>query len=169
MRAVILLSLFSFFLVNPSFGQVAKKDWAFPSIDIKTVDGRNFNTSKIENDGNPIIISFWATWCKPCVKELSTIADEYIDWQDDTGVKLVAISIDDARNMQKVAPFVNGKGWEYEVYIDTNGDLKRAMNVNTVPHTFLLNGDGEVVYSHNSYSPGDELELYEKVVEAAKK
>lgn len=169
MRSILVLSLFSLLLTNVAFGQIAKKDWALPSVDIKTMDGRNFNTSKIENDGNPIIVSFWATWCKPCVKELSTIADEYVDWQDETGVKLVAISIDDARNMQKVAPFVNGKGWEYEVYVDTNGDLKRAMNVNTVPHTFLLNGDGEVIYSHNSYSPGDEIELYEKVVEAAKK
>ena len=110
-----------------------------------------------------------ATWCKPCIKELSTIADEYEDWQDETNVKLVAISIDDARNAQKVAPFVNGKGWEYDVYVDSNGDLKRAMNVNSVPHTFLLNGDNEVVYSHNSYSPGDEEELYEKVKANLKK
>ena len=160
----------SFLLITTaSFAQVGKKNWSLPSVDIKTIDGRNFNTSSIENDGNPIIISFWATWCKPCVKELSTIADEYEDWQDETNVKLVAISIDDARNAQKVAPFVNGKGWEYDVYIDSNGDLKRAMNVNSVPHTFLLNGDNEVVYSHNSYSPGDEEELYEKVKANMKK
>lgn len=151
-----------------SQAQIAKKDRELPAIDIKTMDGRNFNTGDIDNDGKPIIISFWATWCKPCVKELNTIADEYIDWQDETGVKLVAISIDDARNMQKVAPFVNGKGWEYEVYVDPNGDMRRAMNVNAVPHTFLLNGNKEVVYSHNSYSPGDEVELYEKVLEASK-
>jgi len=156
------------FLSDLGFAQIAKKNRELPSIDIKMVDGRNFNTSEIDNDGKPIIISFWATWCKPCVKELNTIADEYIDWQDETGVKLVAISIDDARNMQKVAPFVNGKGWEYEVYVDPNGDMRRAMNVNAVPHTFLLNGNKEVVYSHNSYSPGDEIELYERVVEASK-
>lgn len=169
MRFLTIIALISFLSYGSTFGQIAKKEWALPNVDIKTTDGRNFNTSQIENDGNPIIVSFWATWCKPCVKELNTIADEYVDWQDETGVKLVAISIDDARNMQKVAPFVNGKGWEYDVYVDTNGDLKRAMNVNTVPHTFLLNSDKEVIYSHNSYSPGDEIELYEKVVAAAKK
>lgn len=165
------VSLFvSFLLITTvASAQVGKKNWSLPSVDIKTTDGRNFNTSSIENDGNPIIVSFWATWCKPCVKELNTIADEYEDWQDETNVKLVAISIDDARNAQKVAPFVNGKGWEYDVYIDSNGDLKRAMNVNSVPHTFLLNGDKEVVYSHNSYSPGDEEELYEKVQANMKK
>ncbi|MBP9152251.1 MAG: TlpA family protein disulfide reductase [Flavobacteriales bacterium] len=148
--------------------QVAKKNWDLPDIEIKTIDGRNFRTSEIVNDGKPIIISFWATWCKPCIKELSTIADEYETWQEETGVKLIAISIDDARNMAKVAPFINGQGWDYEVYIDLNGDLKRAMNVNTVPHTFLLDGNREVVYSHNSYSPGDEDELYEKVKECLK-
>lgn len=168
MRNLFILTSTFLFLTLTTFGQVGKKEWDFPSVDIKTVDGRNFNTSSIENDGKPIIISFWATWCKPCVKELSTIADEYEDWQDETGVKLVAISIDDARNMQKVAPFVNGKGWEYDVYVDTNADMKRAMNVNTVPHTFLLNGDRQVVYSHNSYSPGDEEELYEHVLELVK-
>lgn len=168
MRNYLFLTLTIMFLASSSFGQVGKKEWDFPSVDIKTVDGRNFNTSEIDNNGKPIIISFWATWCKPCVKELSTIADEYEDWQAETDVKLVAISIDDARNMPKVAPFVNGKGWEYDVYVDTNADMKRAMNVNTVPHTFLLNGDKQVVYSHNSYSPGDEEELYEHILELVK-
>lgn len=134
-----------------------------PSETIKTLDGTSFDTGKIENGGKPIIVSFWATWCKPCIKELSAIADEYDDWTEETGVKLIAISIDDARNSAKVKPFINGKDWDYEVYIDSNQDLKRAMNVNNVPHTFLLDGNKKVVYSHNSYAPGDEDELYEKV------
>lgn len=135
-----------------------------PSANVKTLKGEVVNTNTLNNDGKPMIISFWATWCKPCIRELMTINDEYEDWQEETGVKLIAISIDDARTMNKVAPFVNGKGWEYEVYIDSNADFKRAMNVNNVPHTFLLNGDGEVVWQHNSYAPGDEEELYENVV-----
>jgi len=76
---------------------------------------------------------------------------------------LIAISIDDSRNFGKVAPYVNGKGWEYEVYIDPNGDFKRALNVNNVPHTFLIDKDGYIVWQHNSYSEGDEDELYEKL------
>ena len=145
--------------------QIAKRDWDFPSVNVKTLDGRTFSTGDIKNDGKPIIVSFWATWCKPCVLELSTIAELYDDWQEETGVKLIAISIDDARNVAKVPPFVNGKGWDYDVYLDANADLKRAMNVNTVPHTFLLNGQKQVVFQHNAYSPGDENHLYAKVKE----
>ena len=138
-----------------------------PSVDIKALNGSAFNTGDITNDGNPIIISFWATWCSPCKRELNTIAEEYIDWQDETGVKLVAISIDDARQMHKVKPYVDGQAWEYEVYLDPNADFKRAMNVNNVPHTFLVDGDGHIVWQHNSYQPGDEEELYELVEQLA--
>lgn len=131
------------------------------------MEGQNFNTSEIQNNGKPILISFWATWCSPCKKELNAIAELYDEWRTETGVKVVAISIDDSRNMSKVAPYVNGKGWEYEVYIDPNGDFKRALNVNNVPHTFLLNGKGEIVWQHNSYSEGDESKLLGYIKKAA--
>lgn len=161
----VLVSLIVLFTVSTSFGQVAKTKYELPSATVKTLDGKTVDTKTFENDGKPIIISFWATWCKPCVLELNTIMDEYADWQEETGVKLIAISIDDARNTAKVPPFVNGKGWEYEVYLDPNGDFKRVMNVNTVPHTFVLNGDLQVVWSHNAYAPGDEEHLLEIVKE----
>ena len=76
----------------------------------------------------------------------------YEDWQKETGVKLVAVSIDDVRNAAKVGPLVNGKAWTYDVYLDQNQDLKRALNVNNVPHTFLLNGNGEIGWHHNAYA-----------------
>ncbi len=132
-----------------------------PSIDIKALDGSVFNTSNISNDGNPIIISFWATWCKPCIQELTTINEVYADWQEETGVKLIAVSIDNTRNSFKVKPFVDSKEWEYEVYLDENGDFKRAMGVNMVPHTFILNGKGEIVWQHTTFSEGGELEMIE--------
>ena len=135
-----------------------------PSINIKDMEGNSLNFSKISNNGKPMIISFWATWCKPCKAELNTIAEEYDDWVDETGVKLVAVSIDDARSSSRVEPYVNAQGWEYLVLMDPNSDLRRAMGVNNVPHTFLVNGAGKIVWDHNNYSPGDEEELYEKLI-----
>jgi cytochrome c biogenesis protein CcmG/thiol:disulfide interchange protein DsbE len=161
----LLFAIVVLFAENTAEAQVAKKNWDLPSAVVKSLDGESIDTKEFDNEGNVIIISFWATWCKPCVLELNTIAEHYEDWQEETSVKLIAISIDDARNTAKVAPFVNGKDWDYEVYLDPNGDFKRVMNVNTVPHTFVLNGDKQVVWSHNAYAPGDEEHLYEIVKE----
>jgi len=134
-----------------------------PSVKLKTVKGLPFTSDSITNNGKPIIISFWATWCKPCVRELTTIADVYDDWVTETGVKLYAISVDDSRSMTLVGPMVNGKGWDFSVLLDPNSDFKRAMNVGPIPHTFLLNGKGEVVFQHTSFAEGDELNLIEMV------
>ena len=154
--------LFLWFL---SFLTSGAQDKTLPSVNVTTLGGDVFNTENIDNNGKPIVISFWATWCKPCKKELNTIAELYPDWQDETGVKLIAVSIDDSRNVQKVAPYVASVDWEYDVYLDPNADFKRAMNVNAVPHTFLLDGNKKIVWHHNSYSPGDEDELFEKIKE----
>ncbi len=161
-KVFVLLMIFGFMNQMPA----QKND--LPSIDVKTLDGKTFNTENISNDGKPVIISFWATWCKPCVKELSAVNEVYEDWQDETGVKLYAVSIDDTRSMNRVAPFVNGKAWEYEVLLDPNSDFKKAMNVINVPHTFLLDGNGKIVWKHTGYAEGDEEELYEKVVKLSK-
>lgn len=136
-----------------------------PSVKIKNLQGETIDTKDFSNDGKPFIINFWATWCKPCITELSNIHDVYIDWQDETGVKIIAVSIDDSRNSKRVRPFVNGRGWEYEVYLDENGDFKRKMNVNNPPYTFLCDGDGKIVWQHSGYAPGDEDNLIEKVRE----
>lgn len=132
-----------------------------PSVSLKNVDGKVVNTAEISNDGKPVIISFWATWCKPCIRELKAIHEVYPDWQDETGVKVIIVSIDEAQNVQKVKPLVDGFGWEYEVLLDPNGDFKRAMNVQSVPHVFILDGNGKIVHNHTGYTDGGEEELYE--------
>ena len=155
----ILISLLLFVMVMSFTTDESKR--TLPSVNIKTLDGKNFNTKDIKNDSNAIIISFWATWCKPCIQELNAINEVYEDWQEETGVKLVAISIDNSRTSIKVKPLVNGAEWDYEVYLDENNDFKRAMGVNMVPHTFILNGKGEIVWQHTTFSEGGELEMIE--------
>ncbi len=139
-----------------------------PSVNIKTLDGEPFNTKEISNPGKPIIISFWALWCKPCKKEMNAYNENYEDWVKETGVKIYAVSIDDSRSTAKVLPFVKGKDWEFTVLLDPNGDFKRAMNVNMIPHTFLLDGNGKIVYQHTSYYEGYEDEMFDLLKKIAK-
>ncbi len=148
--------------------QEAKQGAKLPSVNVKTLDGQVFNVRNINNDGKPIIISFWALWCKPCKKELDAYNDNYEDWRDETGVKIIAVSIDDSRSTAKVLPFVNGKDWEFDVLLDPNGDFKRAMSVNLIPHTFILDGEGNIVYQHTSYYEGLEDEIFELVEKVSK-
>lgn len=160
--------IFSVLVITLFTSYVFAQSRALPNINVKTLEGNNINITEIENEGKPIVISFWATWCKPCKKELNNIAEIYDDWQEETGVKLVAISIDDTRSMSKVAPYVNASDWDYEVYLDPNGDLKRALGVSTVPHTFLLNGKKEIVWQHKGYVEGDEIKLYQEIKKTEK-
>ncbi|MFM7467776.1 MAG: TlpA family protein disulfide reductase [Crocinitomicaceae bacterium] len=132
------------------------------AVKLKDLKGKTYNTAELGFEG-PVVISFWATWCSPCKKELNTIHELYEDWQAETGVKLVAVSIDDEKTKNQVPTYVNGKAWEYLVLLDPNGDFKRAMGVNNVPHTFLLDKDGNIVYTHNNYAPGDEEKLYQEI------
>lgn len=139
-----------------------------PAVQLRDINGNTINTAELSNDGKPMVISFWATWCKPCKRELKAIADEYADWQDETGVKLIAVSIDDAQNAQKVKPFVDGQGWEYEVLLDTNGEFKRQMGVTDVPHAFIVDGQGNIVWNHKGYVDGGESEILEVLKELSK-
>ncbi len=153
--------------VGVSTTQEAAKKVA--SSKIKNLKGETVNTETFSNDGKPFVISFWATWCKPCITELKAINEVFEDWQAETGVKLFAISIDDSRSSKNVPAFVKGKGLKFDVYLDENSDFKRAMNVNNPPHTFLFNGKGELVWQHTGFAPGDEEELYAKIKELTKK
>lgn len=144
-------------------------DKSVPDVALKNTNDETVHTSQLENDGKPIIISFWATWCTPCKKELNTIHDLYIDWQDETGVRLIAVSIDDQRTASRVVPYVDSQSWDYEILLDPNSEFSRAMGVTNIPHTFLLDGNGNIVYSHNNYAPGDEYELYDAILKLTEK
>lgn len=141
-----------------------------PAVTVRTLDGKPISTASLPGvgQGKPVIISFWATWCKPCIAELTNIHELFPDLQAETGATLIAVSIDDARNAAKVGPLAKGRGWTYPVYIDQNQDLKRALNVNNVPHTFLLDGAGNIVWQHNAYNEGDENHLLDLVRKVAK-
>ncbi|MDC0571141.1 TlpA family protein disulfide reductase [Flavobacteriaceae bacterium] len=134
-----------------------------PSIELKTLSGQFINTNQIAQENQLMIISLWATWCVPCKNELDAVAEVYEDWVSETDVKYFAISIDDSRTSKRIKPMVDGKGWEFEILLDENSELKRAFGVSTVPYTVIVK-NGLMVYKHTGYTPGYEDELYEQIL-----
>ena len=136
-----------------------------PQVTLKTMDGKAVRVDTLSNGGKPFIIDFFATWCKPCNRELDAISEVYADWQEETGVKIFAVSIDQGQNINKVKPLVDNHGWEYDVLLDPNGDLKRAFGIQMIPYVLIVDGQGNIVYRHAGYTDGEETELIEKVRE----
>jgi thiol-disulfide isomerase/thioredoxin len=134
-----------------------------PSVSLKDTEGNTINTNQLNNGGKPYIISFFALWCKPCLRELNAINELYDEWQKETGVKLIVISIDEGQNAYKVAPAINGHGWSFEVLLDTNREFMRALNVTLIPCLLIVDGKNKIVLRKSSYSDGTEIEIIKEI------
>jgi len=144
-----------------------KAKQTLPSVSIKNTAGETIDINSYGKNGKITIISFWATWCKPCIKELRNLNDLLEDWEEEYNVELVAVSVDDSRNTARVKPFASGQGWNFDILLDPNADLQRAMNVTNPPATFLIDASGNIVYTHTGYLEGDEYDLEKEIQKAA--
>jgi peroxiredoxin len=152
------LTLLFLFLAVSAFAQKE-----MPSVTLKSVNNKEFNVkSDFAEKDKLYVFSFWATWCVPCVNELDAINDSYAKWSKELNMEVIAVSIDDSRTQKRVKPLLNGKKWPYNVLLDTNQDLKRALAVANVPYTVVVKNK-KIVYVHNGYSQGGETELYNKL------
>ena len=161
MKRSIIIPILAFLFVGISYAQL-------PQTVLKDINGRTVQTDTLNNGGKPFIIDFFATWCKPCNRELDAISEVYEEWQEETGVKIIAVSIDQAQNINKVKPLVDSHGWEYEVLLDPNSELKQALAIQNIPYVLIVDGKGNIVYRHMGYTDGAEEELIAKVRELTK-
>lgn len=139
-----------------------------PNIDLVDLNHKKVNLQETLKEDRLFVLSFWATWCVPCINELDAIANVYDDWQEETNVEIIAISIDDPRGQKRIKPLVNGKDWDYKVLLDKNQDLKRAFNISVIPYILIVKGN-KILYKHSGYTPGSEDELYAKILKFSKK
>lgn len=136
---------------------------SMPDVKIENQAGKVISTNDLV-DGTPMIISFWSTTCKPCIMELNAINDSLYEWLEEVDMKVVAVSVDDARTVSRARAMAKGQGWDdFTCIYDKNQEFKRAMNVSLTPHTFIVDGEGNIVYTHSGYTPGSEQELFEKI------
>lgn len=136
---------------------------SMPDVKIENQAGKVISTNDLV-DGTPMIISFWSTTCKPCIMELNAINDSLYEWLEEVDMRVVAVSVDDARTVSRARAMAKGQGWDdFTCIYDKNQEFKRAMNVSLTPHTFIVDGEGNIVYSHSGYTPGSEQELFEKI------
>jgi thiol-disulfide isomerase/thioredoxin len=146
------------------FNFICAAQESFPSLNIKSVSGKLLNVNDLVESSKDtmLVMAFWATWCIPCINELESINEVYKEKQAERPFKFIAVSVDDSRTSQRVKPFITGKGWGFDVLIDINSDLKRALNITDVPHTIIFK-DGKIVYRHTGYLIGEEENLFEEI------
>lgn len=135
-----------------------------PDVNVKTLEGETVNMKKFAKDGKVTVLCFWATWCSPCKRELSNIAEIYPDWLDEYDVELLAITLDVKQRLGKAK--AESTQWDFTVLSDSNQELQRAMGFQNPPQTYVVDKNGHIVYEHNGYSPGDEVALEEAVRKA---
>lgn len=147
---------FSAIFLFCSFNNLQDVGKSIPSVKVKSLRGIEVDISKIENNGKPILILVFEITCKPCVSEFDNISDIYDDWQRETGVKIIAVSLDDSRNQNKLASFVTARGWQFEIFSDINQDFKRALSVPYCPYCFVIDSERKIVWEKAGYVTGDE-------------
>ena len=159
-----LLSLAALFMAVAASAQV-------PSVKVENSKGESFDTAALLEEGTPMIISFWSTTCKPCIRELEAVYEALPDWQEEVDFRVVAVSTDDSRQLAKAKSFAEGRGWgsDFTLLFDKNQDFMRAMNVTVVPHVFVVDAKGKIVFSHTAYVQGGEVELFEAVKKSVRK
>ena len=140
-----------------------------PEVTLSDIDGKKINVADLGKTGKITVFSFWATWCIPCKKELTNIADLYEEWQKKYNVQIVAVSIDDSRSAGKVKPYIESQKWTYQVLLDVNQDLKRAFDIQSVPFTVIVDSTGKVVANHSGYIEGDEFVVEEELQKLVRK
>lgn len=137
-----------------------------PNTLIKDVNsGKKIAFNQTFEKGKVTVVSFWATWCVPCKKEINNVRKKMPNWKKEADFNYMTVSIDESRAEGLVRSYAKSQGWDFAYYQDTNSDLKRSLNFQNVPYTIIVDKNGKVAWMHTGYEEGGENELFAKVKE----
>jgi thiol-disulfide isomerase/thioredoxin len=128
-----------------------------PDLKLKLLDGQKLTIHELLKDG-PLMIDFWATWCKPCKKVMKYL-DQYHNEYSDKGFKVLMINQDSPRSMGKVKTFIRSKKFDFLIGLDPNQKLAKKLNGLIMPTLILVAQDGTIQWRHQGYMPGEEKEI----------
>lgn len=141
---------------------------ALPDVQVQDPDGGRIQTGTLVDGKTPFVVTFWASWCKPCQKELDALSDACPDWDGGFPLRIYAVSVDDSRSLSRAKALFDSRDWPCTPLYDPNSDFMRAMNVSSIPHVFVFDKNGKQVFTHVGYIPGDEETLLDEVRKAAR-
>jgi len=161
-KAFITLAFLSFSAL--SFAQ------GLPDTQVKDVNsGKKVAFNEVFEKGKVTLVSFWATWCVPCKKEIKNISLKMNDWKKEADFNYITVSIDESRAEGMVRSYAKSQGWSFPYYIDPNSDLKRSLNFQNVPYTLIIDKTGKIAFMHTGYEEGGETEVFAKIKELVAK
>jgi len=134
-----------------------QRDIMLPDLSVRLLDGKQVRLSALLEEG-PLLVSFWATWCAPCKKEMIFL-EEFHQKYNENSFRVLAISTDSPKSMSKVKSYIRAKKYTFLVGIDPNQDIAKKMNALLMPTTLILNKDRKVSWYHQGFIPGDEKEI----------
>ncbi len=162
MKKIILAFIVAFFSVSQTMAQET-----LPSTEVRTLKNKKVEFNSLFEPGKVTLVSFWATWCVPCKKEIANVKELLPEWKEEIDFDFMTVSVDDSRSAAKVASYAAAQRWDFPTYLDPNNDLKRSLNFQTVPFSMIVDKEGKVAYMHNGYEEGAENEMFEKLKEIA--
>ena len=141
---------------------------SIPDVTVENMKGVKVSAKTICLAGKPTVVSLWATWCKPCIRELDAVSEVLEDWREEVDFRYAAVSIDDARTVSSARSFVSARGWDgIDFFFDSNAELRRRLNVSSIPYVLIYDAEGKLVYSHMGFHSGVEEEIFSQLKKIA--